>query len=58
MSHDCPRRSVPLREAMCHAWISGTISGESFVRIEAAAGTRLDNPRRDAIEGRPPWSAP
>ena len=58
MSHGCPRRSVPLREAMCHAWISGTISDATFLRIEAAAGTRLDNPRRDAIEGRPRPATP
>jgi hypothetical protein len=34
------------------------VSDATFLRIDAAAGTRLDNPLRDAIEGRPPPGTP
>ena len=44
VSHGCPGDPSLSREAMCHAWISGTISDADLLRIEAAAGTRLDNP--------------
>lgn len=51
-------RTPRLGDALVHAWISGAVSDGNFLRIEAAVGRRLDNPLRDAIEGRPPWSAP
>jgi hypothetical protein len=51
-------RSPRLGDALAHAWISGTVSDATFLRIDAAAGTRLDNPLRDAIEGRPPPGTP
>jgi hypothetical protein len=38
--------------------LAGAVSDENFLRIEAAVGRRLDNPRRDATEGRPPPAAP
>lgn len=47
--------SPRLVEALRHAWFAGDVSERTFARIEAAAGTRLRNPLRDAIEGLPPY---
>jgi hypothetical protein len=46
-----------LGDAFAHAWNSGTVSDENVLRNETAVGMRLDNARRDAVEGRPPPAA-
>jgi hypothetical protein len=51
-------RSFRFRDALSHVWIGGDVSHATFLRIEAAVSRRLDNPRRDAIEGRPPPGTP
>jgi hypothetical protein len=55
---DDPAPVLALGACVESTWRRATWIEPTFLPIETATGTRLDNPLRDAIEGRPPPAAP